>query len=762
MLPAMKEHSCCGHTTADAPAAATAKFFCPMCAGVEADQPGDCPKCGMALERNSAYRPAATVIFTCPMHPEVTADAPGDCPKCGMALEPRNVVGHDDADDRELRDLMRRFWVAAALTLPVFVVAMAHAIPPLRWLENDATRWMQFALATPVVVWAGAPFFRRGWRSVISRQLNMWTLISIGVGTAYLASAAAMLAPGFFPAAMRHGMHAPIYFEAASVILVLVLLGQVLEARARRRTGGALAALLDLAPPTARRIRDDADEEIALDLVQPGDRLRVRPGEKVPVDGEVLEGRSSLDESMLTGEPLPVEKSAGDHVTGGTVNGAGGFVMRADRVGGDTLLARIVQQVAEAQRSRAPIQALADRVAGWFVPVVLAVAVLAFALWWRLGPEPRLAYALVNAVAVLIIACPCALGLATPMSIMVGIGRGARAGILVKNAEALEQLHTVTTLVLDKTGTLTEGRPRVVGIHPVAGFELAGLLRLVASVEQSSEHPLASAILHDAQARGIVLVEGGDFRSATGGGVSARIEEHDVSVGSLDFLTAQGATGLEALARDASELRQKGETVIFASVDGRGAGMLGIADPLKETTAEAIAELHALGLKLHMLTGDHAITANAVARQLGLDSVEAGATPDSKIARVKALRAAGERVAMAGDGINDAPALAAANVGIAMGTGTDVAMESAGITLIGGDLRGIARAIRLSRATLRNIRQNLLFAFLYNALGIPLAAGALYPLTGLLLSPMLAGAAMSVSSVSVIANALRLRNARLD
>ena len=714
----------------------------------------------MALERNPAGRLTAATVYTCPMHPEVRSDQPGDCPKCGMALEPQHSAPDDEEDDAELRDITRRLWIAALLTAPVFVIAMSHLIPALAGWENDPTRWLQFALATPVVVWAGAPFFRRGWRSIVTGHLNMWTLIAIGVGTAFVASATAMLAPDIFPPTMRHGAHAPIYFEAAAVIIVLVLAGQVLEGRARRRTGGALRALFDLAPPTARRLRDDgSDEEIPLEQIKTGDRLRVRPGDKIPVDGTVLDGRSSVDESMLTGESKPAAKATDDPVTGGTVNGAGGFTMRADRVGHDTLLARIIAQVADAQRSRAPIQSLADRVAGWFVPVVLVVAVATFALWWWLGPEPRLAFALVNAVAVLIIACPCALGLATPMSIMVGIGRGARAGILVKDAEALETLASITALALDKTGTLTEGRPRVVTLSAANNLSEDELLRLVAAVEQGSEHPLAAAIVRAARDRNLPLSAAADFATTSGGGVHARIDGREVAIGNAAFLEQRQVRDLAPLRERGVALQEQGQTVVFAAIDGTAAGLLGIADPVKPTTRAALDELRALGLQLHMLTGDDARTAATVARDLGLTSVDAGITPDGKIAKIKAWRAAGERIAMVGDGINDAPALAAANVGIAMGTGTDVAMHTAGLTLVKGDLLGLTRAIRLSRATLRNIRQNLVFAFAYNALGIPIAAGVLYPFFGLLLSPMLAGAAMSLSSVSVIANALRLHRA---
>ncbi len=746
-----------------------AKYFCPMCEGVVSDQPGDCPKCGMALERNPAWvAPAAgKAIYTCPMHPEVQQDHPGDCPKCGMALELKTAnAGKADTDEEnaELSDMTRRFQIGAALTLPVFVLAMAHLIPAFAhqsWADSHASRWIQFALTTPVVGWAGWPFFRRGWRSVVSRHLNMFTLIAIGVGAAFVFSAVAMLAPALFPSAMQHGGKVAIYFEAAAVIVVLVLLGQVLELRARSRTGSAIKALLNLAPPTARQVAPGGDNVVPLDQVKVGDWLRVVPGDKVPVDGVVVEGHSSVEESMITGEPLPVEKSVGDKVTGGTVNGPGGFVMRAERVGSDTLLGQIVAMVAEAQRSRAPIQALADKVAGIFVPVVLAVSVLTFVLWFWLGPEPKLAHAIVNAVAVLIIACPCALGLATPMSIMVGVGRGAQEGVLVKNAEALERLEKITTLVVDKTGTLTEGKPKLMDVLPVSGLAAKELLRLAASLEQASEHPLAAAIVQGAKDQGITLEAVNDFRSVTAGGVLGTVAGRAVMIGKLDFLRHEKIAGLEPLEASAVKLQEAGKTAMFVAIDGKPAGIVAVADPIKATTAEAIAQLHALGIKLVMLTGDNRRTAAVVAQQLGLDAVEAEIEPAGKVAHVKKLRAEGKHVAMAGDGINDAPALSEAEVGIAMGTGTDVAMQSAGITLVKGDLRGIAKAIRLSRATMRNIRQNLVFAFLYNALGIPIAAGALYPFFGLLLSPIIAGAAMSLSSVSVIGNALRLRHARL-
>jgi Cu+-exporting ATPase len=708
---------------------------------------------------------AAKPIYTCPMHPEVQQDHPGNCPKCGMTLEPKTVTtGTDDAENADLRDMTRRFKVGAVLALPVLVLAMAHLISVLgkqSWVDSDVSRWLQFALATPVVWWAGWPFFQRGWRSVVTLHLNMFTLIAIGVGAAFVSSAVAMLLPGIFPDTMQHEGKVAIYFEAAAVVVVLVLLGQVLELRARSRTGSAIKALLNLAPPTARQIAPGGDHEVPLDQVKVGDWLRVVPGDKVPVDGAVVEGHSSVEESMVTGEPLPVEKAVGDKVTGGTVNGPGSFVMRAERIGSDTLLGQIVNMVAEAQRSRAPIQGLADKVAGIFVPVVLAASVLTFVVWMWLGPEPRLAHAIVNAVAVLIIACPCALGLATPMSIMVGVGRGAQAGILVKNAEALERLEKVTTLVVDKTGTLTEGKPKLVDVLPAGGLDAKEFLRLAASLEQNSEHPLAAAIVRGAKEQSIVLDAVKDFRSVTAGGVVGAISGRTVMVGKPDFLRNEKITGLEALEASAVKLQEDGKTAMFVAIDGKPAGILAVADPVKATTLEAIGELHALGLQVVMLTGDNRRTAAAVAKQLGLDGVEAEIEPAGKVAHIKKLTAEGKHVAMAGDGINDAPALSEAEIGIAMGTGTDVAMQSAGITLVKGDLRGIAKSIRLSRATMWNIRQNLFFAFLYNALGIPLAAGVLYPFFGWLLNPMIAGAAMSLSSVSVIGNALRLRKAKL-
>jgi Cu+-exporting ATPase len=702
--------------------------------------------------------------YTCPMHPEVRQIGPGACPKCGMALEPV-TVSLDDEGNPELDDMMRRFRVSVALTLPMLAFMISDAVPgrPLQHVMPPAAMtWTQFALATPVVLWGGWPFFVRGWASVVNRHLNMFTLIALGVGAAYGFSVVATLAPGLFPASFReHGDQVAVYFEPAAVIVTLVLLGQVLELRARSRTSAAIKGLLALAPSTARRVdASGVETDVPLSHVHVGDRLRVRPGERIPVDGVVREGSSTVDESMVTGEPIPVEKTAGSQVTGGTVNGTGSVVMEAQRVGGDTLLARIVQLVGEAQRSRAPIQRLADTVAGWFVPAVIVVAVVTFAMWASIGPEPRLAHALVNAVAVLIIACPCALGLATPMSIMVGTGRGAELGVLLRNAEALEVMEQVDTLVVDKTGTLTEGKPTLTTVVPAPGIEEPALLRLIASLERVSEHPLASAIVRGAEARGITTAPVADFRSITGKGVVGVVDGRTVAVGNAALLADLGASA-GALTARADELRRNGETVMFAAVDGAAAGLIGVADRIKPTTGEAIRALHAEGLRIVMLTGDSRATADAVARQVGIDAVEAEVLPEQKAAVVKRLQGEGRRVAMAGDGINDAPALAQADVGVAMGTGTDVAMESAGVTLVRGDLRGLVRARRLSRATMRNIRQNLFFAFVYNVLGVPIAAGLLYPVFGWLLSPMIASAAMTFSSVSVIANALRLRREAL-
>jgi P-type Cu+ transporter len=764
------EHSCCGgeHHSADGTATAAAarkparKYFCPMCEGVESDTPGDCPKCGMSLERNPTLRESPKTIYTCPMHPQIEQDHPGDCPICGMALEPKNVVAGGEAENTELRDMTRRLWIGAALSLPVFILAMWHLVPSSpEWVEGDLSRWTQFILSTPVVLWAGWPFFKRGWQSIRNRSLNMFTLIAIGVGAAYFFSAAVMLLPGIFrPSFQAHG-RVGVYFEAAAVITVLVLLGQVLEGRARSRTGSAIRALLDLAPNTARLVRDGEERDVPLDQIQKGDRLRVRPGEKVPVDGRVLEGRTSIDESMITGEPMPVTKSTDDHVTGGTINQTGSLLIEAERVGSETVLSQIVEMVAQAQRSRAPIQGLADKVAAWFVPTVIGIAVITFFIWWFVGPEPRFAHAIVNAVAVLIIACPCALGLATPMSVMVGVGRGAQAGVLIKNAEAIELMEKVRTLVVDKTGTLTEGRPRLTTVMPVDSISEEELLTMVGAVEQNSEHPLAAAIVAGAKERGVKPAAVTDFQSTTGGGVAGRANGRRVLVGKPEFLRAQGISDLAKLETKAVELQREGQTVIYVAIDGRGAGVVAVADPIKQSTPAALERLHQLGIKIIMLTGDNDQTARAVAAKLGIDEIEARVEPQRKHERVRQLRENSQIVAMAGDGINDAPALAAADVGIAMGTGTDVAMESAGITLLQGDLRGIEKAIRLSRAMMRNIRQNLFFAFVYNALGIPIAAGILYPWFGILLSPVIAGAAMSFSSVSVIANALRLRAVKL-
>ncbi|MEZ5292043.1 MAG: copper-translocating P-type ATPase [Vicinamibacterales bacterium] len=729
---------------------------------VRQESPGACPTCGMALEPDTVAPVETTVEWTCPMHPDVVRDEPGACPICGMALEPRTVTL--DARNPELEDMERRFWWSAALTVPILALMISEFLPgrPLQALVPDG--WLnalQLLLATPVVLWGGWPFFVRGWQSVARRHLNMFTLIALGVGAAFGFSLIATLAPGLFPESFRTMGEVAVYFEPAAVIVVLVLLGQVLELRARSRTSAAIRNLLGLAPKTARRLDTDGQErDVPLQQVQVGDRLRVRPGERLPVDGVVVEGTTTVDESMVTGEPIPVEKAAGADVTGGTVNGTGSVVMEARRVGADTLLAQIVRMVSEAQRSRAPIQGLADTVSAWFVPIVIGIAGLTYLLWAQFGPEPRLAHALVNAVAVLIIACPCALGLATPMSIMVGTGHGAEAGVLVRNAEALEILEKVTTLVVDKTGTLTEGKPTLVAVEPTDDIDEAALLTLAASLEHVSEHPLAAAIVGGAKDRGLALTEVQDFRSHTGQGVTGTIEGRSVAIGNLRLLDAQGiAPG--TLRDRADTLRHEGHTVMFVAVDGRAAGLVSVADPVKASAKEAIAALHADGISVVMLTGDTRVTAEAVARAVGIDQVEADVLPEQKAAVVARLQREGARVAMAGDGINDAPALSTADVGIAMGTGTDVAMESAGVTLVKGDLRGLVRARRLSRATMGNIRQNLFFAFVYNALGVPLAAGALYPFFGLLLSPMIASAAMTFSSVSVIGNALRLRRAPL-
>ncbi len=735
-------------------------YICPMDPEVRQPMPGSCPICGMALEPESPL--AAAVEYVCPMHPEIVRDQPGDCPICGMALEPRDAPTEDNA---ELTDMTRRFWLSAALATPVFVMAMVADLLPQAlpdFISMPVLLWLQFVLATPAVLWGGWPIFQRGWASLVNRNLNMFTLIALGVGVAWTYSVVAMLLPGIFPPEMRSmGGAVPVYFEAAAVIMALVLLGQVMELRARSQTSAAIKLLLGLSPKTARIVRSDGKEEdIPLVKVRPGDVLRVRPGEKVPVDGVVQEGTSSLDESMVTGESIPVEKTKGERLIGATVNGTGSLLMRAERVGADTLLAQIVHMVSEAQRSRAPIQRLVDVMAGYFVPIVVLIALLTLAIWGIWGPEPRLAHAMVNAVAVLIIACPCALGLATPMSIMVGTGRGALVGVLIKNAEALEIMEKVNTLVVDKTGTLTEGKPKLTAVVAIAGFAENEVLRLGASLERASEHPLAAAIVNGAQEKNLTLATVTDFRSYTGKGVAGTVEGHAVALGNLKLFEELGIVPGDLVAR-ADTLRGDGQTVMLLAIDGKAAGLLGVADPIKESTLEALRALHEEGIQVIMLTGDNRITAEAVARKLGIDRVEAEVLPEQKVAIVKQLQAQGRIVAMAGDGINDAPALAQAHVGIAMGTGTDVAMESAGITLVKGDLRGIVRAVRLSRATMRNIRQNLFFAFIYNVLGIPIAAGVLYPFFGLLLSPIIAAAAMSFSSVSVITNALRLSRVKL-
>ena len=716
------------------------------------------------LEKDSKPKAAAPegTIYTCPMHPEIRQVGPGSCPICGMALEPE-VASLDTPPNPELADMTRRFWIGLVLSLPVVVLEMGtHLVGAHGWVDPTLSNWIQLVFATPVVLWAGSPFFVRGWQSLKTRNLNMFTLIAMGTGVAYVYSFIGTVAPGIFPATFRgHGGAVAVYFEAAAVITVLVLLGQVLELRAREATSGAIKALLELAPKTARRIGDDgADHEVQIDTLEVGDKLRVRPGEKVPVDGVILEGRSSLDESLVTGESMPVTKDVGSKVISGTLNQSGGFIMRADKVGRDTLLSQIVKMVADAQRSRAPIQRLADQVSGWFVPIVIVVALLAFGAWAWFGPEPRMAFGLVAAVSVLIIACPCALGLATPMSIMVGVGHGAQAGVLIKNAEALERMEKIDTLVVDKTGTLTEGKPKVVAIVAAEGFGEDDILRLAASVERASEHPLADAIVRAAKERNLELGKVEEFDSPTGKGATGKVDGKTIVLGNANFLRSLGIDA-RSLNEQGERLRGEGATVISAAIDGRLAGLFAIADPVKPSTPDALKALAAEGIKVIMLTGDNRTTANAVARSLGITDVEAEVLPDQKSAVVAKLQKAGRIVAMAGDGVNDAPALAAAEVGIAMGTGTDVAMESAGITLLKGDLGGIVRARRLSQATMRNIRQNLFFAFIYNAAGIPIAAGILYPAFGLLLSPIIAAAAMALSSVSVVGNALRLRMTRL-
>ncbi len=737
------------------------EYICPMDPEIRQIGPGACPKCGMALEPDVPIR-ATKTTWTCPMHPEIVRDGPGSCPICGMALEPQTMAAQAE-ENPELHDMTRRFLWGVLLGVPLIVIAMSHMVGP--WAHVISPRlaaWIEFALATPIVLWAGWPFFQRGWASVKFRSPNMFTLIAMGVGVAYVFSAVATIVPQIFPEALRgpHGQP-DVYFEAAAAIIVLVLLGQVLELKARSRTSSAIRALLDLAPKMARVIRDDGSEyDIPLDQAQFGDKLRVRPGEKIPTDAIVVDGLSSVDESMITGESIPVEKHAGDKVIGATVNGTGWLLVRAERVGSETVLAQIVQMVSNAQRSRAPIQRLADKVAAYFVPAVLAVAVITFLAWLFVGPEPRLAHAVINAVAVLIIACPCALGLATPMAIMVGTGRGARAGILIKNAEALETFEKVDTIVLDKTGTLTQGKPELMSVIAVAGEDEERIVRMAASLERGSEHPMAAAIVEAAVANNLQILQSDGFHSITGKGVVGTVSRHEVSVGSERLFEDQGVP-LGDLTTNAEELRRDGQTVVFVSIDGRAVGLLGIADPVKPEAAEALRLLQSEGARIVMLTGDNPTTAAAVARKLGITDFEAGVLPDHKADVIQKLQKQGRTVAMAGDGVNDAPALAQANVGVAMGTGTDVAMESAGITLLKGDLMALVRARRLSKAVMSNIKQNLFFAFIYNVIGVPIAAGILYPTFGLLLSPIIAAAAMSFSSVSVISNALRLRNAKL-
>ncbi len=738
-------------------------YTCPMHPEIEQQGPGSCPKCGMALEPKSMPVIASKVEYTCPMHPEIIQDKPGNCPKCGMALEPRTIEVEED--DAELRDMTRRFWFSTILAIPIFFSAMGAEFWPQvlsEIIQPKFRQWIELVLATPVVIWGGWIFYVRAVQSVINRSLNMFTLIGLGVSVAWSYSVVAVLFPGIFPESVfnKFGV-VPVYFEAAAVITALVLLGQVLELRARSQTNAAIKLLLGLAPKTARIVREDGTEEdIPLEHVQPGDQLRVRPGEKIPVDGEVIEGDSRVDESMVTGEPIPVHKATGDHLIGATVNGTGGLLMKAEKVGADTLLAQIVQMVAEAQRSRAPIQKLVDVVSSYFVPAVVIIAIITFFVWNQWGPEPQLAHAVINAVAVLIIACPCALGLATPMSIMVGTGRGAMMGVLFKNAESLEIMRKVDTLIVDKTGTLTQGHPELVSVIAINGFDENEILHLAGSLERSSEHPLAAAIVRGARSRNIELAKADDFQSITGKGVRGRVNERTIVLGNIKLLEDE-AISPDNLPELADKGRAEGHTVMLIAIDGKAAGLIGVADPIKETTPEAIRYLHDEEIEIVMLTGDNKKTAQAVAGKLNIDQVQAEVLPEQKAAIVKQLQSEGKIVAMAGDGINDAPALAQAHVGIAMGTGTDVAMESAGVTLVKGDLRGIVRARRLSRTTMRNIRQNLFFAFVYNSAGVPIAAGLLYPFFGVLLSPMIAAAAMSFSSVSVIANALRLKKVKL-
>lgn len=764
------QHNCCGnhHSSHELDAMPMQGrqddvYTCPMHPEIEKDKPGSCPKCGMALELKTLSAISTKTRYTCPMHPEIIQDHAGICPKCGMALEPQTVDA--DEDTTELDDMTRRFWLSAFLAIPIFFSAMGAEFWPdmvNNVISPIARQWLELLLSTPVVWWGGWVFFQRGWQSIISRHLNMFTLISVGVGIAWLYSVIAVVLPTIFPLSVftEFGV-VPVYFEAAAVITALVLLGQVMELRARSQTNAAIKLLLGLSPKTARIVKEDGSEaDINLERVHVGNKLRIRPGEKVPVDGEVIDGESNIDESMVTGEPIPVAKVTGEKVIGATVNGTGSLLIKAEKVGADTLLAQIVKMVSEAQRSRAPIQKLVDSVASYFVPAVVIISIITFIVWSLWGPEPAIAFAVINAVAVLIIACPCALGLATPMSIMVGTGKGAMLGVLIKNAEALEVMEKVDTVVVDKTGTLTEGKPKLVNVAALDGFQEDIILCLAASLERASEHPLAEAIVQGAELRKVTLKHADNFQSITGKGVTGRVDDHTVALGNLSLFQSLNIDA-RYLSQQADKHRSEGQTVMLLAIDGIAAGMLGVADPIKDSTPEAIRELHQEGIRIVMLTGDNQITAEAVARKLNIDQVQADVLPEQKAETVKQLQASGLIVAMAGDGINDAPALAQAHVGIAMGTGTDVAMESAGVTLVKGDLRGIVRAIKLSRSTMQNIRQNLFFAFFYNAVGVPIAAGALYPAFGLLLSPMIAAVAMSFSSVSVITNALRLKRIKL-
>lgn len=765
--PDSQTPSCCSHSASPSGhghqlEAKPGQFICPMCPGVVSDKPGDCPKCGMALEPVSPL-PLTPALYTCPMHPEIERDHPGDCPICGMPLETKSAdTAADDHAMREIRDMSLKFWIGSTLSLPILLIAMLPMILGIDLhssIPKSVSKWIEFALATPVVLWVGGIFFVKGWRSLKGMNLNMFTLISIGVGAAYLYSVVAVFLPGLFPPSFRHHGEVALYFEAAAVITVLVMLGQLLEAKARSRTGQAIQSLLGLAAKSAIRIAEDGSEqEVPIELLQVGDRLRVRPGGKIPVDGTVDEGESHVDESMITGEPVPVKKSAGDVVVGATINQTGSFIMSVGKVGANTLLAQIVQMVSKAQRSRAPIQKIADTVSGWFVPVVLLIAIITFVVWALWGPEPAMALGLINAVSVLIIACPCALGLATPVSIMVGVGRAAQEGILIKDAQAIETSEKIDTLVMDKTGTLTAGKPRVTSFQATENIDQIEVFGAAAALEQHSEHPLARSIVSHALENKVTAPESTNFQSTTGGGIAGTVNGHSWKIGKESFVSS----GENALTAAAAEQQREARTIVWISRDGVPIAFYAISDPIKESTPAAVASLHSLGLKLIMATGDNENTAQAVGRTLGIDEIQASLSPADKIALVEKLKSEGRRVAMAGDGINDAPALAAANVGIAMGTGTDVAIESAHLTLVKGDLSSIARALQISRAVMRNIRQNLFFAFIYNAAGIPIAAGVLYPLTGTLLNPMIAGLAMAMSSVSVITNALRLRNLKFQ